>query len=125
MITREHGTWAMLLVPLLVGLGLGERWSWALPLFALASLALFLARYPLSLVFRSYLGRRTQSGRERLWLALYSALALALGLPLLIFWRPWWLLALGALAGVSRQMWNYVSPEGQSNSVLTPFTVTV
>lgn len=99
MIPREHGTWAMLLVPLVVGAVVAGEWVAEAPLFFLASLGLFLARYPLTVLFRAWIGRTRQSQpRAWRWLTIYSLFSLGLALPLIYPYDRWWLLGLGALS---------------------------
>lgn len=89
----------MLLVPLALGWAVAGDFGSRGILFALASLALFFARYPLTLLFRAWLGRAMsrppQAGK---WLALYSLASLGFILPLFYPYRLWWLLPMGALA---------------------------
>jgi hypothetical protein len=97
LITREHGTWAMLLVPLLVGLGVaGHGWGRGM-LFALAALSFFLARYPMALLVKGRNSGRSQTDRW-VWMTIYLTLAMAFTAPLVLYFHRWHLLPLGALA---------------------------
>lgn len=97
LIAREHGTWAMLLVPLLVGLGIaGRGWGPGI-LFGLAALSFFLARYPMTLLVKSWGRRRSQTERWT-WIAVYLALAIAFAVPLVLHYHRWLLFPLGGLA---------------------------
>jgi len=106
---REHGGWFLFLVPLAVGLAVAGRWSGRGLAFAVAALALFLARQPLDLALKAWRGKRTRADLPALvaWLAIYAALA---ALPTgVLLWRDrlWGLLPL-AVAGaglLALQLW--------------------
>lgn len=93
-IPNDHGAYAMLLVPLLLGLILGALRGPAavqhppvVPLlFVVASLALFLASEPLSTLARP---RANAAARQRAlcWLGIYLGVAGLAGVPLLVIWR--------------------------------------
>lgn len=92
---REHGAWVMLYVPLLVGLIAARA---ALPVALLLIFAVtgaFLAQDGLRLLARRRAGRGTL-----LWFGVYSTVALAGGLPLLLFYGFTDLLILGGIAAV-------------------------
>ncbi len=91
---NDHGAYAMLLVPLLLGGILGALRAPAaatnppvvMLLFAVASLALFLASEPLSTLARP---RANAAARRRAlcWLGIYLGVAGLAGVPLLVIWR--------------------------------------
>lgn len=79
MLPREHGAWAIVLAPLLIGFFAAPAFSPAAAgLFSLGTLAAFLMRAPL----QALLARRTDRQALR-WLALYGASALAGFFPLI------------------------------------------
>src|SRR3990172_6015213 len=87
---REHGAWAMLLIPLVVGLAVAGNWGWEGPLFLGACLALYAARQPITMLARgSSDTTASQRGTALTWLAVYLVLALAFGVPLLIPLGRW------------------------------------
>lgn len=95
---REHGAWAMLLIPLVVALAVAGEWGLQGPLFLGTCLALYVARAPITMLVKSL--RETggpPSSRPALWLAAYLALALAFGLPLLLTYGKWLLLPWAAV----------------------------
>lgn len=99
MIPREHGAWAMLLVPLAIGWGVGGWGGPEVVLFLFACLSLFLARYPLTIIVRAKLGRlRNLPAGTRLWFGIYTAFFLLFTFPLIFYYRLWLLLPLGALS---------------------------
>ena len=94
---KEHGAWAMLYVPLVVGGLVAGTLSWRLVLLTLAITFVFIARAPLLIWWRARrrdLGRRTAL---RL-LGTYLAFAVASVAPLLFISRLFWLLPLGLIA---------------------------
>ncbi len=104
LLPKEHGTWAMLLVPWLVGCGVARRLGWREWLLLVAMTLAFLAHnqlliwYRLRLVPASAAAARAAAGRRCLVLAALGGLAFV---PLLAGWRLAWLLALGAPAGAA------------------------
>lgn len=119
LVPREHGAWAMLLVPAVVGLGVATAWSIKIPLFLGAVLCLYLARYPLFLWSRSGVTRLPQG-----WLfslALSLVLACALAAPLLLRYGLWWLMPLAALAAAILMLHLYLVRRRIDRSVAGEF----
>lgn len=82
MLPREHGAWALLIAPILVGLiGAPACSPAAAALFVLGSLAAFLVRTPLQALLA-----RPGDRRAWRWAFFYSALVLAGFLPLIVLW---------------------------------------
>ncbi|TAK36231.1 MAG: hypothetical protein EPO21_03395 [Chloroflexota bacterium] len=98
-IPREHGSWAMLLMPYVVGLSVAGSWGWQAAFFLVSTLALFLARYPLSLVARRGFPRPRDRATRGLygWLVAYTVVALISGVALLLLDR-WLMVLLGVLS---------------------------
>lgn len=95
---REHGTWAMLLVPWAVGCGIAGRLTWAAVAVLLGALALFLAQGQLMIWYRRRSPSATaEAGRWLLLLGGAGILALLPVLPAL----PWRALAALALAAIA------------------------
>ncbi|MBI4346716.1 MAG: YwiC-like family protein [Elusimicrobia bacterium] len=93
MLPREHGSWALLLVPIALGAGAaGVRDGGAVALFTALALFGFLARVPLLALVD---GTAPRAGR---WLALYGGLAGAALALLLGLYGRWLILAFGVLA---------------------------
>jgi hypothetical protein len=92
---REHGAWAMSLVPLLVGIGASGVWNANLLLLTLTVFGFFLLRYPLMLAIKT---RAPAARRNALrWSAIYVALTACSGAWLLMASQEWLLIPLGAL----------------------------
>ncbi|HWJ04077.1 MAG TPA: YwiC-like family protein [Verrucomicrobiae bacterium] len=94
-VPREHGAWAMLLVPFLVGIGV-NGFAFNLPVLLTAglALALFLARYPLTLLVK-YPQRKNSYIPS---LLLYLGAAGVLAVPLLVGYKLYALIPMGVLA---------------------------
>jgi hypothetical protein len=93
---KEHGAWAMLYVPFVLGLLVAGQLSWPVPLLLLATTAVFISRESLLVWWRArQRGRAAQ--KEGQLLALYFALAALSGVPLLLVWRLYWLVPLGLI----------------------------
>lgn len=94
---REHGSWVMLSVAFLAGAGLGG-WSWALPPYLLAALALFTVRRPLAALVRGAAPAAEERRRALGWVARFGAAGSLAGLVLLAAFHLWLMIPLGAAA---------------------------
>ena len=117
LIPNQHGAWAFLVVPLLLGFTVAG-WSWAGAGFAFA----WVASYPLSFysmrVIRIWLKRHrlTRVAKRDLTAAAVWAVPVALvGIPLLIV-RPW-LVVVAAVAAVLWSVSLWLSLRGQERSM--------
>lgn len=96
---KEHGAWAMLYVPFVLGVTVAWRLSWAVLLLLAATSALFIARESLLVWWRARTrGRTTENSQQagRL-LLIYGLIATAGGLPLILAYRFYWLLPLALI----------------------------
>lgn len=85
MLPREHGAWAILIAPILVGLlGAPVFSPAAATLFCLAALAAFLIRSPLQALLAKPGDRRAWG-----WLAFYGVLTVGSFLPLIVIMGCW------------------------------------
>ena len=64
-IPKEHGSWAMLIVPLLLGMIIAPSWHWRVMILLVAALGFFLLRYPLATLVKTR--RRSSTNRAYLW----------------------------------------------------------
>jgi len=96
---KEHGAWAMLYVPFVLGVAVAGTVSWAVLLLLLATTALFISRESLLVWWRARKrGRQSQSAMDSQRLLLvYFAIATSTGLPLVLVYKFYWLLLFGAL----------------------------
>lgn len=96
-IPKEHGAWAMLYVPLLLGASAAGAWSIRILWLAIAATAFLFAREAALAWWRARLPGRDPGNAFRM-LLLYLALAAAAGLELILSERLWGLAPLGAVA---------------------------
>jgi len=105
---NQHGSWAMLVAPFVIGAGVAGGLNAGTAWLAIAALGLFLALQPMTVLVKIRAGRKAPSSLKpaRFWLLVYSVLALSGGLGLLaaghgrVFW-----LALPALPVMGWYMW--------------------
>ena len=96
MLPREHGAWAILIAPILVGLLGAPAFSpLASGLFVLGALAAFLLRVPLQVLWA-----RPNDRRALRWLILYAVLTAGSFLPLIVLLGCWKLLFFAVPAGL-------------------------
>lgn len=79
-IPKEHGAWAVLLVPLAVSAIIAERVTMDLLLLTASALSFFLAYQPVQSLLRG----RSGDPRNRFWVGVYGVAGLAFGVPLLV-----------------------------------------
>lgn len=82
---REHGAWGILLIPFATAIGVAGIWNWPVTLL-LASILCF------------YVARTSWLKHNYRWTVILLAGSAACGLPLLVVWKFWWLIAFGAVA---------------------------
>ncbi len=118
---REHGAWAMLLLPLLSGLLLAPRLAWECVPAAAVVVGTFILREPLVALWRQQMvwkERRPESEQASRSLAFYLPVIIASGLALV--WRlpavP--LLAMGVAAAALTALSVYLTVRNRQRSVL-------
>ena len=94
---REHGSWAMFFVPMILGIGAAGIVNINVALFVISAFGFFLVRYPLMLAIKS----RDVTARTDavLWSAVYGAVSVISGGVLLGFLSEW-RLVLFAILGI-------------------------
>jgi len=93
---KEHGAWAMLYVPFVLGGAVAGRVNWPVLLLLLSATAVFISRESLLVYWRARARGRdaAEAGRT---LLLYFALAVAFGSPLILIFELFWLIPLGLI----------------------------
>lgn len=79
-LTREHGSWAVMAVPLVIGTVAGEAIRWEHLVLAVAALAAFLAYVPAQIIWGQTHGRRVSvdlAHAAAWWVSVLPALAIA------------------------------------------------
>ena len=107
---REHGGWAIFLIPLVIGTVLGGRFTAATVLFVFAALFSFAARAPLvGLVLDTPGGKASGVNHRNLfiWLFIYVGISFLFCFPLLSFYRRPLLILIGggALSFLPFHLW--------------------
>jgi hypothetical protein len=120
-IPREHGAWAVLLLPFVSALVLARQVHWAVIPAALLVVGVFLLREPLVVLWRQasvWKERRPESEAARRSLILYLAVIIVSGA--LLLWRlPLWAAAaLGAPAGALTLASVFLTVHNRQRSVL-------
>jgi hypothetical protein len=96
MLPKEHGAWAILIAPIVVGLiGAPAVSPAAATLFVLGSLAVFLSRTPLQVLLAKPRDRQAQA-----WLVFYAALTAGAFIPLILLLGCWKLLYFAVPSGL-------------------------
>lgn len=119
-ITREHGSWAVLLVPIAIALVIAGSVTCDLALVIIAALAAFMAYVPAQMILRERFGTALDSSKLRgatFWLLVYALVGLAAVVPLLAkgYWK---LLPIGMFAVFCFAL-NFVLTRVRSKTVLS------
>ena len=93
---REHGAWAMVYVPFVLGVLVGGQISLPVLLLLISTSVIFISRESLLVWWRARnRGRQSQQARQAgKLLAAYSVIAIGCGAPLIFVYRLYWLLPL-------------------------------
>lgn len=119
-IPHEHGAWAMLYAPLLITVVVLGRYELSVWLFLIATTAIFLAHEPLAVLVKLNPKRPSspQVFREsKWWLAIYSAIATAATLPLLLLYQRWLLAPFGVVLLVLLSAHIYLASRREERSI--------
>lgn len=103
MVTKEHGAWAVLFVPMIAGTAYANSFSWNVVWLACSALGVFMSYVPVQILLREYIG--LHQGREKIdaakfWSAAYLGCGALFALPLL-YQRLWLLVVIGIFGAVS------------------------
>ncbi len=94
---KEHGSWAMFIVPLVLGLAVAPTWEGPVIWLLLAALAFFLLRYPLAMLVKTRRSQRVNRGYWLKWAAVYGLVSGGVGLWLVFGYGLWLLLWVGVI----------------------------
>ena len=94
---KEHGSWAMFIIPLILGLSIAPIWRWRSIVLVIAVLGLFLLRYPLATIVKTR--KRPAADRPALigWSISYAGIALIGGGYLIVAEQLYWLIPIGLI----------------------------
>ncbi len=97
---KEHGSWAMFAVPLMIGFAVAAHWELRSLLLMASTLGLFLVRFPIDMLIKTR--RRPAADRARLirWAAIYGSIAALGGLWLIVADQLYALIGLGLIGAV-------------------------
>lgn len=117
---REHGAWAMFIVPLCIGIAAARTVNLATLFFALTAFGFFLLRYPMMLAIKN---RAPDARREAIrWSAIYGTITLIAGALLMIAAQLWLLIPLGALGAISLAFYLWLAARRAEMSVIGEWT---
>lgn len=101
-IPKEHGAWAVLLVPMFVGAAVAEGWTWNFVLLVLAALFMVLGYVPAQGVLRHYFVNPQVKEKFRqnvFWAGAYLVAGMSFAIPLLV--QGYLLLLVPGFAGMA------------------------
>lgn len=120
LITREHGSWAVLIIPMLVSLAVAGEWRADFVWVVLAALGVFLSHVPAQLLLRHYWGfmqRDAKLHQAEMWGSVYAIVGLGF-VSMLVLKGYILLLAIGA-GGILSFMANFYLTKNHSKSIVT------
>ncbi len=92
---KEHGSWAMLTIPLALGAAIAPVWQWRVVILFVAALGFFLVRFPLATLVKTRKRGTTQAPFLWRWAAIYAVISAGAGGWLVLNQTLWWLAAMG------------------------------
>lgn len=95
LLPKEHGSWAMLIVPILLGAIIAPVWHWRILILMAAALGFFLVRFPLALLIKTRRRARTNRAELWRWVYIYGGITTLSGGWLLLVERLWFLAVMG------------------------------
>lgn len=119
-IPKEHGAWAVLFVPMLIGASVAGEFTLNVLFLAFASLGVFLSYVPAQTLLREWFIASPAPERVRaakFWAVGYLGAAALFMLPL-FFQNLWWLLGIGTLSIIAF-LANFVLTRHYSKTVLS------
>jgi hypothetical protein len=97
---KEHGSWAMLTIPLLLGVMIASDWQWRVLVLLVAAASFFLMRLPLALLIKSR--KRVSGGKASLWqwAVIYGGITIFSSGWLILAQSLWWLAMMGLVGSM-------------------------
>lgn len=89
-VTREHGSWAVLFVPVLTGITASRAFNLSVALFIVSIFFLFMSYTPSEMIMQTYYKKMPVTDKlknARFWFGVYITISLLAGLPLIIFYH--------------------------------------
>jgi hypothetical protein len=119
-ITREHGSWAVLFVPMIVGSAYATEFSWNVLLLGFSALGVFMSYVPVHTILREFTGefRKDEKFAAALfWSTVYLGTGVVFIVPLLLQ-GYWYLLPIG-ITGLCSFFGNYLLTKTVKKSVVS------
>jgi hypothetical protein len=97
---KEHGSWAMLTIPLLLGIMIASAWQWRVLVLLIAATGFFLVRHPLATLVKTR--KRAAVDRVSLWwwVAIYSGITALSSGWLILAQGLGWLVIMGLVGSI-------------------------
>jgi len=97
---KEHGSWAMWSVPLIVGMAVAPVWQWRTLILIVAALAFFLMRYPLATIIKTRKRPTTDRAWWLRWSIGYGLIAAMCGAWLILIEQLYLLIPIGVIGAL-------------------------
>lgn len=113
---RQHGAWAMFLIPSLMAVFLGQAWRGSILFLILSFILIFLAHQPAGKFLRRLRNRQTIDYPSLSWALVLGGLGAALTGALFIIQGQWWALTLGMAVAIvlALHLWITVNKKAMS-----------
>lgn len=119
-ITREHGSWAVLVVPMVIAVSIAEQFSVSMLLMTLAAVSAFMSYVPAQLLLRDWFGMRQDPSKlysARIWLGIFGVVGAAA--VFVLVWQGYWKIIPIGLFAVACFVLHFVLTRVHSKSVLS------
>lgn len=125
-ITREHGSWAVLLLPMVIGCVYADSVSLDIFFFMVSSLGIFMSYVPFQILLRKRTGKNVSDKQlyaAKFWVCTFFSLGIIFLLPLL-YHGMWLLLLIGGI-GILSFFANYYLMEKEQKSMMSDFVAVI
>ncbi len=126
MVTREHGAWAVLIVPMIVGVAYAREGSWNVLLLALSALGMFMSYVPVHMILREYSGSFWANEKltaAYIWAAIFLGIGISFIVPLILL-EFWYLLPIGVV-GMACFFGNYLLTTANGKTIASDLVAIV